>query len=95
MIKRIVKMTFRVDATADFEEIFRMSSPLIRQFEGCRHLELWRSTDDPRIYFTYSFWESPEALDFYRQSDLFKQTWAKTKALFDEAPDAWSVTQLA
>lgn len=95
MIKRIVKMTFRADATDAFEAIFKDSSPFIRQFKGCQHLELWRSADNAQVYFTYSFWESPEALYNYRQSDLFKQTWAKTKALFDEAPDAWSVTQLA
>ena len=43
------------------------------------------------IFFTLSIWEHPQALENYRNSELFKDTWSKTKALFDEQrPEAWS-----
>jgi heme-degrading monooxygenase HmoA len=52
---------------------------------------LLRFTDDPRVLFTLSIWENPEALEAYRRSELFQNTWAKTKALFAEKAEAWSV----
>lgn len=92
MIKRIVKMRFRQDTCATFtEEVFESSKALIRNFPGCRHMELLRNTDDPLMLFTLSIWESPGHLEQYRQSELFKSTWAKTKVLFAAPPEAWSV----
>lgn len=95
MIKRIVKLTFRPAETTAFLEIFDRSAPLIRHFPGCNHLELWQSQTDERVFFTYSFWKDADALENYRQSELFQSTWAQTKILFAEKPEAWSVTQLA
>ncbi len=91
MIKRIVKMTFREEAVPGFLEIFEESKGKIRAFEGCHHLELLRGVDQPNVLFTFSFWEGEKALDQYRQSALFKNTWKKTKALFAERAEAWSV----
>lgn len=91
MIKRIVKLTFKEDKLQDFFTIFDESHELIRAFPGCQHLELLQGLDNPSICFTYSFWDSPEALDKYRHSDLFKGTWARTKVLFNDRPEAWSV----
>jgi heme-degrading monooxygenase HmoA len=92
MIKRIVKMTFREEGVDAFlNEVFESSKSAIRAFPGCRHMELLRFTDDPRVLFTFSIWDGPEALEAYRQSELFQNTWAKTKALFAEKAEAWSV----
>jgi len=91
MLKRIVKMTFREAAVPDFLAIFEESKPKIRAFEGCHHLELLRDLQRPNVLFTFSFWENEEALGRYRQSELFKTTWKKTKALFSERAEAWSV----
>lgn len=91
MIKRIVKMTFQPDRVDDFLKIFEESSPHIRNFEGCRRLELWRCRTPDNVLFTYSFWDSEAALDRYRQSDLFRDTWKRTKPLFDDRPRAWSI----
>ena len=91
MIKRIVKMTFRPEAVPAFLAIFEESKALIRAFEGCQHLELLRDTGQPNILFTLSHWQSGAALDAYRQSDLFLATWKKTKVLFAEKAEAWSV----
>jgi quinol monooxygenase YgiN len=90
MVKRLVKLTFRADKTEDFVEIFNNSKNFIRNTEGCLHLELLNDIANPHIFFTLSFWENEAALKAYRQSDLFKTTWAKTKILFADKPDAWS-----
>jgi quinol monooxygenase YgiN len=93
MIVRIVQMTFREEEVNNFQKLFDERKELIRHFEGCRHLELWQDAHMPNVFFTYSHWESEQALDHYRFSELFKNTWAKTKALFAEKPRAWSVEQ--
>ena len=93
MILRIVKMTFREDETENFLALFNERKNLIRTFEGCNHLELWQQAGIPNVFFTYSMWESEQHLDHYRFSELFKDTWAKTKALFAGKPQAWSVEQ--
>lgn len=91
MIKRIVKLSFAPDKVGDFLVIFAESENKIRQFYGCHHLELWRAKTPDHIFFTYSYWENENALEAYRHSDLFKNTWAKTKLLFNDKPEAWSV----
>lgn len=94
MIKRIVKLTFREEEVSTFLTIFEESKNKIRSFPGCQHLELLRNEAPENIFFTYSFWDSPEDLDTYRSSDLFKSTWSRTKKLFSDKPQAWSVTQV-
>ena len=91
MIKRIVKLTFRPDKIEDFQTLFEGVKNRIRHFPGCEYLELWQDQNDPRIFFTYSFWQDSDDLEAYRHSDLFKSTWKETKALFDDRPEAWSV----
>ncbi len=95
MIKRFVKLTFRPEATQAFlDEVFAPSKERIRAFPGCQHMELLRHTELPNVMFTFSIWDSEEALDNYRQSDLFRDTWAKTKALFAEKAEAWSMENI-
>ncbi len=84
-------MTFREEAVSDFTTLFAARKDTIRNFEGCNHLELWRDNTNPNIFFTYSKWDSQSALDHYRFSEFFKDTWGKTKALFAAPPQAWSV----
>lgn len=91
MINRIVQLRFRPEATAEFIAIFEASQDRIRAFPGCLHLELWRDRSDPRLFFTYSHWESEEALASYRHSELFRTTWARTKVLFSDRPRAYSL----
>lgn len=93
MIVRIVQMNFRPEEVANFEALFAERKQMIRSFEGCHHLELWQDAHDSNIFFTYSMWESEAHLNHYRFSDFFKDTWSKTKALFQAKPQAWSVTQ--
>lgn len=91
MIKRIVQMTFRDACVTEFTDLFEARKHLIRGFQGCTHLELWRDSAKPNVFFTYSHWESESALDAYRTSEFFRDTWSKTKALFQDKPQAWTV----
>ena len=91
MIKRFVKLTFTPDKVNDFLDIFEASKKLIRAREGCRHLELLQDTTQTHIFFTLSYWDDAATLEKYRKSDLFITTWAKTKILFSDKAEAWSV----
>ena len=92
MIKRIVKLTFREEAVETFvAEVFEQSKAKIRAFEGCQHMELLRHKTRPNVLFTLSIWDNEDALESYRSSALFADTWAKTKALFAEKAKAWTV----
>lgn len=94
MLIRIVRMTFQEDQLDAFQQIFDQSKHHIRAFPGCRHLQLLSDLDKPTIRMTYSHWDSPEALENYRQSELFRTTWAATKVLFANKPVAFSAGQL-
>ncbi|MCY7360158.1 MAG: antibiotic biosynthesis monooxygenase [Rudanella sp.] len=94
MLIRIVRMTFQEDKLDAFQQIFNNSKTHIRAFPGCRHLQLLSDLDHPSVRMTYSHWDSPEALENYRQSELFRTTWATTKVLFADKPVAFSAGQL-
>jgi len=93
MIKRIVKIELLADKIEEMQAIFRETKHLILAQEGCLQVELLRCTAPDNIFFTFSIWESEEALDAYRRSALFGQVWPRTKALFAQPAEAWS-TQL-
>lgn len=91
MFVRIVKMGFHSQHIDTFLMNFNAKKEFIRNTSGCQLLELYRDKNDPTIFFTYSYWETEQDLDNYRNSDLFKEVWAKTKILFNKKPEAWSV----
>lgn len=91
MIVRIVQMTFQQERIKEFTDLFDDRKQTIRNFKGCTHLELWQDSANDNIFFTYSKWESEADLNHYRFSEFFKDTWSKTKALFADKPNAWSV----
>ncbi len=93
MITRIVKMKFSENHVDDFRSLFVDVREKIRGFEGCNGVELLQAMHDPTIFFTYSHWDSEEALNNYRHSELFGATWKKTKAMFSERAEAWSVNK--
>lgn len=92
MLIRIVRMTFRPDTVETFLETFDANAPAIRQASGCYHLELWRDANTPNVCTTYSHWDDAKALDRYRESELFRSTWAMVTPLFDNSPEAHSYT---
>ena len=94
MLLRTVRMTFRPDRLDDFLALFREARPRIAAAPGCRHLELWEDARFPNVLTTYSHWDDADALDAYRRSDLFRETWARTTPLFAAPPVAHSQTRV-
>lgn len=95
MLIRIVRMTFRPDALDAFRALFDAAAPRIRAADGCLHLELWRDARFANILTTYSHWASSDALAAYRDSALFRTTWAETRPLFAAPPEARSYLRTA
>lgn len=94
MFVRIVKMGFHEEHIDVFLSIFNQNKQHIRHFKGCQFLELYRDKHQTNRFFTYSYWNSENDLEAYRQSDLFKTVWSKTKVLFSVPPEAWSVDKI-
>ncbi len=94
MIQRLVKLHFHPQHCAAYEAIYQSSRQRIRATPGCLHLESWRDLQQPNIYYTYSRWQDEASLNAYRHSDFFQATWAKTKALFSNKPEALSAEAL-
>lgn len=90
MLIRIVRMTFKEDKVPEFLALFNTVKKDIRNFQGCEHLELWKDSDHPNIFITFSKWEDAAALKRYRNSELFEGTWKKTKSFFEDDPLAFS-----
>lgn len=88
-------MSFDRSKIEEFLANFETVKTEIRNFEGCNFLELYRDQNNTNIFFTYSYWDSEADLNTYRHSELFKSVWAKTKPLFNDKPEAWSVDKLA
>ena len=91
MLKRIVRMDFAPEKVNDFLTLFEEVQPKIAAFDGCQHLELYKDASLDHVYYTFSVWEREEYLEKYRHSELFKDTWAKTKVLFGGKPQAFSL----
>lgn len=87
-------MSFEPEKIQDFLSTFNAHKQKIKKFNGCTHLELLRDKNNANIFFTYSHWNDEESLENYRNSDLFESVWAKTKVLFNDRPEAWSVGRL-
>lgn len=94
MILRIVKMTFDPAKTDEFLKVFYNSQPLIAASAGCYGVKLMQDAEQSNIYYTHSIWESVDALNAYRDSDLFARTWAQTKPLFIAKPEAFSLKEV-
>ncbi|MCQ0112220.1 hypothetical protein SAMN04487906_1964 [Zhouia amylolytica] len=94
MLVRIVKMHFEEDKINEFLSFFDKNKELIRNFEGCRFLELYQDLDQANVFFTYSYWDQESDLENYRNSSLFKGVWATTKKWFNAKPAAWSVHKI-
>jgi heme-degrading monooxygenase HmoA len=87
-------MSFDPAKIDEFLANFEANKKKIRGFKGCNFLELYRDQNNTNIFFTYSYWDSETDLNNYRHSELFKSVWAKTKPLFNDKPEAWSVSKL-
>ena len=87
-------MKFQKECIPDFKTVFEESKDTIRAFKGCNFLELYQDKNDCTLFFTYSYWEKEQDLEAYRNSNFFKSVWTKTKVLFAENAEAWSVDKI-
>ena len=87
-------MTFNADQITEFTSNFEKVKDKIRSFPGCDFLELYQDQNDKTIFFTYSYWQSETDLENYRNSELFKNVWGKTKPMFARKAEAWSVDKI-
>ena len=94
MVVRIVRMHFREEAVAQFLTIFESNKIAIRNFPGCRHLELLKDINHPGTYMTISHWEHTDDLEAYRKSELFVNVWARVKKLFVARTEAFTTVNV-
>jgi heme-degrading monooxygenase HmoA len=73
MFVRIVKMSFHEEKISKFLENFEFIKEKIRNAPGNRLLELYQDKSDQTIFFTYSYWETEQDLENYRNSELFSK----------------------
>jgi quinol monooxygenase YgiN len=93
MLVRIVRMQFDAEKVEDFKKMFNETYSRIRNFKGCRFLELYTDEDEPNVFYTMSKWDDVNKLEEYRHSELFRETWAITKTYFSGVPVAYSLTR--
>lgn len=89
-VRRVVRLTIKPDSLDAFIRIFESSKDEISSQPGCLGVTLWQDTRWPNIVTTYSIWVHEDALNDYRNSVFFRETWAKTKPLFAAPPIAHS-----
>ena len=86
-------MQFDKDKVEDFKKLFNKTYTQMRNFDGCRFLELYQDEKDASVFFTVSKWEGSVELEYYRNSDLFRNTWATTKTFFSATSEAYSIVR--
>lgn len=84
-------MDFEQEKVEDFLSLFESVKDKIVAFPGCKHVELCRDSKIDHVFYTFSEWDSEEHLEDYRHSELFEDTWAKTKVYFSGKPLAYSL----
>ena len=94
MIIRIVKLSFQAESISNFKTIFEENKQKIISQKGCNRIEMLEDINDLNVIFTYSWWDSEGDLNNYRNSELFKDVWSKTKILFSKKPEAWSTKKI-
>ncbi|UXP30735.1 antibiotic biosynthesis monooxygenase [Reichenbachiella agarivorans] len=90
MIVRWVKLTIDPNRVEEFVALFTAYRDDIVRFEGCQMVELLQDVDEANVFVTHSHWDSEEALNKYRNSELFGQIWPATKLLFIAIPEVSS-----
>ncbi len=94
MITRVVKLSFAPQNTEAFKKIFLETNSRIQEFQGCIEVKGFQDASNPCVFFTISKWESEHDLNQYRQSEFFESVWSRTKVLFNDKPQAWSMEEI-
>jgi quinol monooxygenase YgiN len=88
VIVRLVRLKVDPKKVEEFKALFESLYDGIRAHRGCISLRLITDLEGLGEFFTLSEWESPEALEAYRQSFFFRETWPRVKAFLKEK--AWA-----
>lgn len=91
MILRLVKMHFKAEELDNFLSYFQTIKSHIEAMPGLVKLHLYQDKTNKDVLFTHSVWVSEEHLNDYRNSELFAEVWPKTKRLFANKAEAWSL----
>lgn len=94
MITRIVKLTIQNSKVENFIELFTTNKEKIASSKGCIDVELIQDIHDPRVFMTYSHWQSEQDLQTYKDSKLFGIIWPLTKSMFEQPVEVWSLKSL-
>ncbi len=94
MIKRFVILTIRTECIVDFLKMYNSEKNTIMAAHGCRHLELLNDINDPRLFITFSIWDSEDDFNAYRASQVFLKIWDEAGKMFDADPKAYSTKHL-
>lgn len=92
-MRRIVRMKFRKEEVETFLTLFEKVKFKIVGRTDCHSLELVKGMDG-QTFFTISTWENESALNDYRNSPMFKETWSVVKSILEEKAEAWSTETL-
>ena len=91
MITRVVKIHFQEDKIQEFLTFFETIKFKVARQPNCFGMKLLKDKNNPEIVFTYSLWEDEQALNKYRDSELFsEEVWPKIKPWFKEKAQAWT-----
>lgn len=85
-----MKLQFRETEIASFIRIFNENKLNVSNFNGCLGMRLLNDLQNPCIFYTYSQWESEDALNNYRKSTIFNTVWISIKPLFELPAEACS-----
>lgn len=91
---RIVRLSFKEEHLDDFLQFYSRVQSQIAAFEGCLEVQAFRDNEQPNVIYTISRWADAACLENYRQSDLFRDIWARVSPWFDEKPQAFSLIPL-
>ncbi len=94
MVQRIVRLEFDPAKVAEFKQLFADVRDKVRTFAGCRAMALYQDEESASVLYTVSDWDSADALEAYRHSELFASTWARMRVLFNGRPQAFTIKLL-
>lgn len=94
MIRRVVRLTLQEDKAQDFIDFVEPRVASIRGFEGCEGLEFLQDTNEANVFYTISLWQSEDALNNYRSSELFGSIWPVVKPWFKNKALTYSMNKL-
>jgi len=93
MTVRIVRMCFRPEVKELIQQRLVEQASKVRAFPGCLYLALHQDADNSAIFYSISYWESPQALEAYRKDPLFRDFWVEIKAYFDQPARAFTLRE--